>query len=155
MKYFEPVTGFFYDSEISTEIPESAIEISDELFTTVFAGQNEGKAIVSGKNGLPENAPQPPSAFHTWDSDSDSWVLSDAAQEQWHKQNVLDAENQKKELMSAAEAIIAPLSRAKSLGIATQDELSRLEAWEIYSVLLSRVDVSKAPDVDWPEKPEE
>lgn len=153
MKYFEPVTGFFYDSEISTEIPESAIEISDELFTTVFAGQNEGKAIVSGKNGLPENAPQPPSAFHTWDSDSDSWVLSDAAQEQWHKKNVLDAENQKKELMNAAEAAIAPLSRAKSLGIATQDELSRLEAWERYSVLLSRVDISSAPEIVWPPIP--
>lgn len=154
MKYFESVTGFFYDSEISTEIPESAIEISDELFTTVFAGQNEGKAIVSGKNGLPENAPQPPSAFHTWDSESGSWGLSDAAQEQWHKQNVLDAENQKMGLMNAAEAVIAPLNRAKSLGIATKDELSRLEAWEIYTVLLNRVDTGNAPDAEWPKIPE-
>ncbi|WP_246840034.1 tail fiber assembly protein [Hafnia sp. HMSC23F03] len=35
------------------------------------------------------------------------------------------------------------------MDIATDEELAQLKAW------LSRVDVSKAPDVEWPEKPEE
>ncbi|ECG8614986.1 tail fiber assembly protein, partial [Salmonella enterica subsp. houtenae] len=35
-------------------------------------------------------------------------------------------------------------------GIATDEEQKRLDAWELYSVLVSRVDTS---DPDWPEKP--
>ncbi|HGP2283863.1 TPA: tail fiber assembly protein, partial [Salmonella enterica] len=30
-----------------------------------------------------------------------------------------------------------------------------LEAWELYSVMVNRVDTSTAPKIDWPEKPEQ
>ncbi|ECE9311392.1 tail fiber assembly protein, partial [Salmonella enterica subsp. enterica serovar Napoli] len=49
-----------------------------------------------------------------------------------------------------AESVIAPLARAVKLGIATDEEQKRLEAWELYSVMVNRVDTS-APD--WPDIP--
>ncbi|EGI3619721.1 tail fiber assembly protein, partial [Salmonella enterica] len=56
----------------------------------------------------------------------------------------------KAELLAEAESVIAPLARAVKLNIATDEEIKRLEAWELYSVLVSRVD-TKNPD--WPDKP--
>ncbi|ECC3204926.1 tail fiber assembly protein, partial [Salmonella enterica subsp. enterica] len=50
-----------------------------------------------------------------------------------------------------AEAAIAPLARAVKRDIATDEEQKRLDAWELYSVLVSRVDTASP---DWPEKPE-
>ncbi|ECF0952283.1 tail fiber assembly protein [Salmonella enterica subsp. enterica serovar Reading] len=61
------------------------------------------------------------------------------------------AEAEKIRRLSEAESAIAPLARAVKLKIATDEELKRLEAWELYSVMVNRVDTS-APD--WPEKPE-
>ncbi|HAK8482374.1 TPA: tail fiber assembly protein [Salmonella enterica] len=61
------------------------------------------------------------------------------------------AEAEKIRRLSEAESAIAPLARAVKLKIATDEEIKRLEAWELYSVMVNRVDTS-APD--WPEKPE-
>ncbi|HAE8104305.1 TPA_asm: tail fiber assembly protein, partial [Salmonella enterica subsp. indica serovar 45:a:e,n,x] len=60
------------------------------------------------------------------------------------------AEAKKVKLLEEAESVITPLARAVKLGIATDEERQRLEVWEQYSVLVSRVDTS---DPDWPEKP--
>ena len=68
---------------------------------------------------------------------------------------IAQAEETRAQLMSEANQRIIPLQDASDLGIATDEELAMLKAWKTYRVLLSRVDVSKAPDVEWPEKPEE
>lgn len=68
---------------------------------------------------------------------------------------IAQAEETRAQLMSEANQRIIPLQDASDLGIATDEELAQLKAWKTYRVLLSRVDVSKAPDVDWPKKPEE
>ncbi|MCY6826315.1 tail fiber assembly protein, partial [Escherichia coli] len=44
---------------------------------------------------------------------------------------------------------IAPLQDAADLEIATEEEISLLEAWKKYRVLLNRVDTSVAPDIEW------
>lgn len=64
-----------------------------------------------------------------------------------------EAEKLKARLMRDAEAIIAPLQRAVKHGLATDAEKQLLEEWEVYTVLLSRVDTSKAPDIEWPPVP--
>ncbi|EDY4898191.1 tail fiber assembly protein, partial [Salmonella enterica] len=63
---------------------------------------------------------------------------------------VAQAEARKAELLAEAESVIAPLARAVKLKIATDEEIKRLEAWELYSVMVNRVDTS-APD--WPDIP--
>ncbi|EAN1941085.1 tail fiber assembly protein [Salmonella enterica] len=60
------------------------------------------------------------------------------------------AEVKKSKLLEEAETVIAPLARAVKRNIATDEEIKQLEAWELYSVLVSRVDSSNP---DWPVKP--
>lgn len=49
---------------------------------------------------------------------------------------------------------IATLEDAVSLDMATEQEAADLKAWKVYRVLLNRVDVAKAPDIDWPSVPD-
>ena len=37
--------------------------------------------------------------------------------------------------------------------MATDEEIEHLKQWEIYSIKLSDIDTSTAPDIEWPEKP--
>lgn len=66
---------------------------------------------------------------------------------------VAEANATKSRLMSDAEAAIAPLKRAVKYNMATDAEKASLEQWEVYSVLLSWVDTSLAPDIEWPPVP--
>ncbi|EDP1221567.1 tail fiber assembly protein [Salmonella enterica subsp. enterica serovar Reading] len=61
------------------------------------------------------------------------------------------AEAEKIRRLSEAESAIAPLARAVKLKIATDEEIKRLEAWELYSVMVNRVDTAYP---DWPEVPD-
>lgn len=63
------------------------------------------------------------------------------------------AEQQKSELMVAANNCIAPLQDALDLDIAGEDEHALLLSWKKYRVLLNRIDTSLAPDIDWPVMP--
>lgn len=67
---------------------------------------------------------------------------------------VAQAEFRKQNLMSAATAVVAPLEDASVLGIATEEESIFLTKWQKYRVLLNRVDTSKAPEIEWPEVPD-
>ncbi|MBB9854902.1 tail fiber assembly protein [Escherichia coli] len=86
--------------------------------------------------------------------DSGKWMFKDGtvvkriytADEQQQQ-----AESQKAALLSEAESVIQPLERAVRLNMATDEERTRLESWERYSVLVSRVDTAKP---EWPQKPE-
>ncbi|EIO8186410.1 tail fiber assembly protein, partial [Salmonella enterica] len=60
------------------------------------------------------------------------------------------ADAKKLKLLDEAETVITPLARAVKRGIATEEEQQRLAEWELYSVLVSRVDTS-APG--WPDIP--
>lgn len=70
------------------------------------------------------------------------------------EQLIAEAEYQKQALLNEATAAIAPLQDAVDLGIATDEEREQLREWKEYRVLLSRVDISSASDINWPEKPE-
>ena len=56
--------------------------------------------------------------------------------------------------MDVANRTIAPLQDAVDISIATDDETTRLSEWKRYRVALSRIDTSKAPDIEWPAMPE-
>lgn len=56
-------------------------------------------------------------------------------------------------LMEEAANIIAPLQDAVDINIATEEEITRLAEWKKYRVLLSRINIQDAPDIEWPAKP--
>jgi hypothetical protein len=53
MKYSKS-TGGFYTPEIHGEnIPSDAVEVTDEQYDALFAGQRSGKEIKGDENGFP------------------------------------------------------------------------------------------------------
>lgn len=56
--------------------------------------------------------------------------------------------------MDEVNRTIAPLQDAVDISIATDAEIARLAAWKRYRVELSRIDTGKAPDIEWPFRPE-
>lgn len=55
--------------------------------------------------------------------------------------------------MDEANRTISPLQDAVDISIATDDEIARLAEWKRYRVALSRIDISKAPNIEWPLQP--
>ncbi|ELN2578089.1 tail fiber assembly protein [Enterobacter kobei] len=132
--YYSATTGGFYfedDRALYDDAgtwPADANEISQRWYEYLLSGQLAGKSIVPDAYGSP--------------------VL--VATEIDY---VAEAERMKAQLMAAAEAAIAPLKRAVKYSMATDAEKASLEQWEVYSVLLSRVDTLLAPDIEWPPVP--
>ena len=66
-----------------------------------------------------------------------------------------EAVRQRASLLATANAVIVPLQDAVDLGMATDAEGALLTEWRKYRVLLSRIDTSAAPDIEWPTPPAE
>ncbi|WP_337039904.1 tail fiber assembly protein [Serratia marcescens] len=79
------------------------------------------------------------------------WVTDKATQ---HAAEVAKAEVKLKQLQDEANEVIEQLGRAVKYDMATDEEKAQLEAWERYSVLLSRINSEDVPDIKWPDKPE-
>ena len=65
------------------------------------------------------------------------------------------AEQKKNALLAQAAAAIVPLQDAVDIEDATDKELANLNAWKKFRVALNRLDLSTAPDIVWPEVPED
>ena len=62
-KFYSKSTGGFYDLDFHVEaIPSDAVEITDESYADLLAGQSTGKVIAADANGAPvlaDRAPTP------------------------------------------------------------------------------------------------
>jgi hypothetical protein len=119
----------FYPANWPGDKPDDLIPVSDDVVKTYSSISPTGKARGPGNDGLP-----------TWIDDPNEFT----------KEN---AELMKSALMNAANSALAPLQDAADLNMATDEEKAALTAWKKYRVLLMRIDTSKAPDIEWPEKP--
>ncbi|WP_054883178.1 tail fiber assembly protein, partial [Yersinia rohdei] len=107
-------------------------EVSNKLFQE-FITAPAGKERKAGADGMPRWVDvQPPSKIEL----------------------IAQAEYKKTELMSQANSEIAPLQDAADLNMANADEVTALQSWKKYRVLLNRVDIAAAPEIDWPVAPE-
>ncbi|WP_272521541.1 tail fiber assembly protein [Providencia sp. PROV202] len=69
------------------------------------------------------------------------------------EQLIAEAAMQKQSCADDAEKNITILERKVRLNMATDDDKNSLTAWEIYSIKVSDIDTSTAPDIEWPVKP--
>jgi hypothetical protein len=53
MKYAASTNSFYLQEIHGDAIPPDAIEISDDQYAALFAGQQQGKRIAAGEDGLP------------------------------------------------------------------------------------------------------
>ncbi|MFH6766571.1 tail fiber assembly protein [Enterobacter cloacae] len=127
------LSDLYQDYEISGTWPNDVIEVSERWYEYLINGQGEGKVISVNEYGQP--------------------VLVDPASPAL-EQVIQDADQQKNSLMEEANIALLPLQDAADLGIATESESALLVKWKKYRVLLNRTDTSKAPDIEWPEKPQ-
>ncbi|EKF7292459.1 tail fiber assembly protein, partial [Salmonella enterica] len=70
-----------------------------------------------------------------------------------HEESVAKASERKAYYITVATNAINPLQDAVDLGIATDEEKRQLLLWKRYRVEVNRIDVTKAPDIEWPEQP--
>ncbi|HEM7577735.1 TPA: tail fiber assembly protein [Serratia marcescens] len=139
MYQFSQKTNSFYPNELlqdyirNNSLPDDVVPVGEDEFQAYTGQPPEGKTRGSDENGKPAWVDIPPPSTEQL--------------KEW-------AEAKKNELIAEAERVISPLSRAEKHGVATDSEKAALAAWEIYTVLLNRVDLDTAPNIAWPERPE-
>ncbi|EIB96887.1 tail fiber assembly protein [Pantoea sp. Sc1] len=132
MKKYSPSNNAFYDTAINRDIPEDAINITEQAWADLLSGQAEGKLITCGADMLPCLTEQPlPTA----------------------EELISQSEDKRSRLRAEADAAIQPLQDASDLGIATDDEAGQLVAWKKYRVMLMRISVEDTVSIAWPEMP--
>jgi hypothetical protein len=131
-KYSKETNGFYVDG-VSDFIPEDAVSISADTYNDLMFGQSQGKQITSDKKGYPVLSDPPPAS---------------------KEQLAIAAESKRASLMAEASVAVSPLQDAVDLGDSTAEEEALLKSWKQYRVALNRLDISKAPDISWPIKPE-
>ncbi|EPH6747176.1 tail fiber assembly protein, partial [Escherichia coli] len=124
--------------------------VEDHRGKTVYDVSSGDALFISELGPLPENVTwlSPGGEYQKWNGTA--WV-KDAEAEKLFR--IREAEETKNSLMQVASEHIAPLQDAADLEIATEEEISLLEAWKKYRVLLNRVDTSTAQDIEWPVAP--
>lgn len=138
MRYFySAATNAFYAEVLKSEYrlagswPQDARLISDEIYATFIASPPEGKMLGSDEKGRP------------------CWVDT---------QQVVDyqaiATTKRDKLMAVATTRITWLQGAQEDGDITAEEEAELTALRAYRTALRRLDLSTAPDINWPEVPD-
>ncbi|KAF6537181.1 MULTISPECIES: tail fiber assembly protein [Enterobacter] len=131
MIYFSKSSnGFFLDS-INDNMPADIVEISADLYNALMTGQqNGGKVIESDDDGYPILVS--PEVNH-----------------------IAQAENQRAQLLATADDVTADWRVELMLGDISDEDKAKLSVWMEYKRKVKEVDTSLAPDIDWPEPPED
>lgn len=138
-----------------------AIRRTADLTGWELAPDHRGETVYSTTNGEPVTVSQlgeypegtttkaPSTQYDKWDGVE--WVTDSDEQ---HAANVAAAEQQKVNLLNAANSKISLWQTELQLGIISDDDKATLIAWIGYIKAVQAVDTSTAPDVIWPELPE-
>ncbi|OCG45166.1 hypothetical protein A9G28_12885 [Gilliamella sp. Fer1-1] len=133
------------------------VRVGDEW---VYPADHRGKKIylkstgeestVTGIGDIPDDYTllKPSGEFDVWNGKK--WEID---KEKQHQHYVNLAIAQKNQLLNEAKTQIEFLQDAIDAEIATDDEQKLYAEWKKYRVLLNRIDVNDAENVEWPEKP--
>ena len=138
----------FYD-ENTDVIPDDAVVITDEQHLSLISGMNDGeRRVYIGNNGELTLSDSKPSKWHTWDSDTNEWVISTDAQ-------IKLADDEKSRLTQGANDYINSKQwpGKAAMGRLKDTEKAQYNLWLDYLDELEAVDTSTAPDIIWPEAP--
>ncbi|TDB61665.1 tail fiber assembly protein [Photorhabdus khanii] len=94
--------------------------------------------------------------FKKPDTDYDKWNGKEwvVDKDLLKSHQINEAKQQQAARLQQANETLSLLQDSVDLEVATDSEKAALLEWKKYRVLLSRVDTSQAPDVEWPEVPE-
>lgn len=138
----------FYD-ENTVSIPDDAVIVTHEQHISLITGMNDGgRRVYIGTDGELTLSGSKPSQWHTWDSDTNEWVISTDAQ-------IKLAEDEKSRLTQGANDYINSKQwpGKAAMGRLKDTEKAQYNLWLDYLDELEAVDTSKAPDITWPTPP--
>ncbi|EPD1098509.1 tail fiber assembly protein [Escherichia coli] len=126
--------------------------VEDRRGETVYSTTTGEPVTVSQLGEYPEGTTTsaPSTAYDKWDGQK--WVADD---DEKHAADVAAAEQQKTNLLNAANSKISLWQTELQLGIISDEDKASLIAWIGYIKAVTATDTSTAPDVIWPELPEE
>ena len=122
-----------------------------DLRGTIIYSTETGAEITMQEVGeIPDGytALKPTSEFDSWDGKK--WQLDVSKQ---HQYEVNQASVKKNQLITDATAQISYLQDAVESEIASEQETQLLAEWKKYRVLVNRIDIEQAPNIDWPNNP--
>ncbi len=114
----------------------------------VYNKQTRAQQEVTELGELPEilTFKKPNTDYDRWDGNE--WVVD---KNLLKSHQIEEAKQKKAELLRQANETLSLLQDSVDLEIATAAEKAALLEWKKYRVLLARVDILQAPDVEWPE----
>lgn len=124
--------GAFYLDQFNESIPEDALEIIQEDYDALFEGQANGQMIVTGSDGKPALQEKPLPSHD---------VLVSLADQ--NRQSLINS------AMQSVSALQLKLQAGRKL---TADETSKLNAVLDYIDAVNAVNVSTAPEIEWPQR---
>ncbi|HHR6503124.1 TPA: tail fiber assembly protein [Providencia alcalifaciens] len=124
--------------------------VTDNRGKTAYNTDNRQPIVIDFIGDLPVTLTllEPKTEFDAWNGKA--WVTDTNAQK---AVLIAQAEQEKAQRLAEAEQHIAMLDRKVRLNMATDEEKELLKQWEIYSINVSNIDTSLAPDIRFPEEP--
>ncbi|EMW3574812.1 tail fiber assembly protein [Yersinia enterocolitica] len=162
--YIAPYTGIPGSSTLIAPLPSKAgyaVVFNEDAQQWKYTEDYRGTEAYDTQTGysrpvitlgpLPEGftSQAPTSQFDRWDGSR--WVKDEDAEKRYH---LAEAEQKKRALLNEASAKIQTLQDSIELGLATETTEAELLAWRKYRVQLNQLDISAAPDIDWPPMPQ-
>ena len=139
----------FYD-ENTVSIPDDAVVVTHEQHISLISGINDGgRRVYIGTDGELTLSDSKPSQWHTWDSETNEWVISTDAQ-------IKLADDEKSRLTQGANDYINSKQwpGKAAMGRLKDTEKALYNLWLDYLDALEAVDTSSAPKINWPVPPE-
>ena len=118
--------------------------------TIIYSTETGAETTMQEVGEIPEGytTSKPTSEFDSWDGKK--WQLDVSKQ---HQYEVNQASVKKNQLITDATAQISYLQDAVESEIASEQETQLLAEWKKYRVLVNRIDIEQAPNIDWPNNP--
>ncbi|HBM9994389.1 TPA: tail fiber assembly protein [Escherichia coli] len=125
--------------------------VADHRGKTAYSKENGQPVIISVLGDYPSDAtPEaPPTPYDKWDGQK--WVTDSAAK---RKADIEYAEEQRLRLLTEVDDITSDWRVELMLGDISESDKTKLSAWMAYKSEVKAVDISTAPDVNWPAQPE-
>ena len=118
--------------------------------TKIYSIETGGETILQEVGEIPDGFTElkPTSEFDSWDGKK--WQFDKNKQHQYEVNQALTKKNQ---LLAEATTQISYLQDAVDSQIASEQETQLLVEWKKYRVLVNRIDIELAPNIEWPNQP--
>ena len=118
--------------------------------TKIYSIETGAETILQEVGEIPDGFTElkPTSEFDSWDGKK--WQFDKNKQ---HQYEVNQASIKKNQFLAEAALQLSYLQDAVDSQIATEQEAQLLVEWKKYRVLVNRIDIELAPNIEWPNQP--